>query len=141
MHLLRNKPVGRFSPACLFHPASLVVIGAQSEVGVQVMANLSSGGFKGDVTIVDSVGEITALASAPELAVIATPPSPDLLRALSGKGTFAAVVVCDAPGLDDPAFRAGVRILGPGSFGIAVPSIGLNASRAHLPLPAGRIAL
>jgi acetyltransferase len=32
-------------------------------------------------------------------------------------------------------------VLGPGSFGIAVPSIGLNASRAHLVPPAGRIGL
>ena len=37
--------------------------------------------------------------------------------------------------------RGGVRVLGPGSFGIAVPAIGLNASRAHLPPPAGRIGL
>jgi acetyltransferase len=32
-------------------------------------------------------------------------------------------------------------VLGPESFGIAVPGIGLNASRAHLPVPAGRLAL
>ena len=47
MHLLRNKPVGRFSPACLFRPESIAVIGAGSEAGAQVMANLQSGGFKG----------------------------------------------------------------------------------------------
>ena len=32
-------------------------------------------------------------------------------------------------------------MLGPGSFGIAVPGIGLNASRAHLPPPVGRVGL
>ncbi len=51
------------------------------------------------------------------------------------------MVVCGADGLSDPARRAGVRVLGPESFGIAVPGIGLNASRAHLPPPAGRIGL
>ena len=34
-----------------------------------------------------------------------------------------------------------MRVLGPGSFGLAVPGIGLNASRAHLPPPAGRLGL
>ena len=47
MDLLRDKPAGRFSAARLFRPDSVVVIGAASEVGGQVMANLRSGGFKG----------------------------------------------------------------------------------------------
>lgn len=141
MHLLRTKPVGRFSPACLFHPDSLIVIGADSDVGRQVMANLRAGQFKGDVQNAETAQDIADLPSAAELAVIAMQPAPDLLRALATKGTMAAVVVCDAEGLDDRANRSGVRILGPGSFGIAVPSIGLNASRAHVPLPPGRIGL
>ena len=141
MDLLRDKPAGRFSAARLFRPDSIVVIGAASEVGAQVMANLRSGGFKGAVFAADAPESIAALSSAPDLAVIATPPPPDLLPALAAKGTFAAVVVCGADGLSDPARRAGVRVLGPESFGIAVPGIGLNASRAHLPPPAGRIGL
>ena len=32
-----------------------------------------------------------------------------------------------------------MRVLGPGSFGIAVPEIGLNATRGHLPPPKGRL--
>ena len=141
MDLLRDKPAGRFSAARLFRPDSIVVIGAASEVGGQVMANLRAGGFKGAVFAADAPESIAALSSAPDLAVIATPPTPDLLPALAAKGTFAAVVVCGADGLSDPARRAGVRVLGPESFGIAVPGIGLNASRAHLPPPAGRIGL
>jgi acetyltransferase len=141
MHLLRNKPAGRFSPVCLFRPDSIAVIGGGSEVGAQVTANLRAGGFKGGVLHADTAEGIEALPSAADLAVIATPPSPQILRALAAKGTLAAVVVCDADGLTDPEFRGGVRVLGPGSFGIAVPSIGLNASRAHLVPPAGRIGL
>jgi acetyltransferase len=34
-----------------------------------------------------------------------------------------------------------MRVLGPGSFGIAAPAIGLNASRAHLTPRAGKLAL
>jgi hypothetical protein len=34
-----------------------------------------------------------------------------------------------------------MRLLGPGSFGIAVPDIGLNATRSHLAPPKGRLAL
>ena len=34
-----------------------------------------------------------------------------------------------------------MRVLGPRSFGLAVPGIGLNATRAHIPPPPGRLAL
>jgi acetyltransferase len=141
MHLMRDKPAGRFSPACLFHPELVVAIGVGSEVGRQVMANLDAGGFKGRVVAADTPEGIAALPSPPDLAVIGAPPSPDLLQALAAKGTFAAIVLCGADGLSDPARRGGVRVLGPESFGIAVPGIGLNASRAHLPVPAGRLGL
>ncbi len=117
------------------------MIGAESEVGGQVLANLRAGGFKGALTTADGVDGIAALEAAPDLAVFATPPAPALLAALATKGTFAAVVLCGADGLDDPARRGPVRVLGPESFGVAVPSIGLNASRAHLPVLAGRLGL
>ena len=141
MNLLRNKPVGRFSPSSLFRPDSIVVIGAGSEAGAQVMANLQSAGFKGALLQADTVEGIEALPAASDLAVIAMPPTRQLFQALAAKGTFAAVVVCDADGLSDPEIRDGVRVLGPGSFGIAVPGIRLNASRAHLVPPAGRLGL
>ncbi len=141
MHLLRNKPVGRFGPSCLFRPELITVIGAGSEAGAQVMANLQSGGFKGALLQADTAEGIEALPSGSDLAVIAMPPSQQLFQALASKGTFAAVVVCDSDGLSDPEVRGGVRVLGPGSFGIAVPAIGLNASRAHLEPPVGRIGL
>ena len=141
MNPFRDKPAGRFSAARLFRPDSIVVIGAASNLGGHVMANLRASGFAGEVAAADTTEDIAALRSAADLAVIATPPSPELLRALAAKGTFACVVLCDADDLSDPSRRGGIRVLGPEFFGIAVPGIGLNASRAHLPPPAGRIGV
>ena len=141
MQLLRDKPPGRFSPARLFRPDSVVVVGAGSGVGRQVLANLKVAGFKGAVTVADSPGDLAGLAVAPDLAILTAQPTPQLLQALAAKGIFAAVVICDAEGLLEAARGTGVRVLGPGSFGICVPAIGLNASRAHIVPPAGRIGL
>jgi acetyltransferase len=145
MPLMNLRPAGRFSPVSLFRPDSVAVIGAGSPEGRQVMGNLQAGGFKGTIFPVDAddPSAIAALPSAPDLAVLATPPDavPAALAALAAKGTFAAVVIGMAEGLADPVRRSGVRVLGPGSFGIVVPAIGLNASRAHLPPPAGRLGL
>ena len=141
MQLLRDKPVGRFSAARLLRPDSLVVIGADTVAGAQVMANLRTGGFKGTIATADGVESVRGLAAAPDLVVIATPPDPEVLQSLAAKGTFAAVVVCEGEIVFDPAARGGVRVLGPESFGIAVPAIGLNASLAHLPVPAGRLGV
>jgi acetyltransferase len=138
MHLLRHKPAGRFSPVCLFRPASVVIIGAGSDVGGLALTNMREGGFDGDLAVADTPDAIAALPRAADLAVVATPLSADLLGALARKGTFAVVALCSA---DSPVDRGPVRVLGPRSFGIAVPSIGLNASLAHLPVPAGRIGL
>ena len=87
--------------------------------------------------------EIEAWPAAPDLAVLACPggDAADALAALGRKGTTAALVLTMAPALEASAQAAGVRVLGPGSFGLAIPALGLNASRAHLPVPAGNLAL
>jgi acetyltransferase len=141
MHLMRDKPVGRFSSACLFRPESVVVIGAGTAIGRQAMTNLRSGTFQGEIVTVEAPDQIKALPAPADLAVFATQPSLDVLRALASKGTLAAAVLCPADALTELSRQSGVRMLGPDSFGIAVPGIGLNASRAHLSLPAGRVAL
>ena len=145
MPLMHLRPAGRFSPARLLHPESVAVIGAGSPEGTQVLANLRAGGFKGTIQSLDAddASGIATLAGAPDLAVVATRPDAvtAALAALAAKGTLAAVVISAAEGLADPAQRSGVRVLGPGSFGIVVPAIGLNASRAHLPPPPGRLGL
>ncbi len=139
--MLRDKPAGRFSPARLLRPDSLALIGPDSPTSAKVRKNIQAGGFKGSVFTADVAADIAAWPVPPDLAVIPEPPAPDILPALAAKGTFAAVVLCDAEGLGESSRRAGVRVLGPESFGIAVPGIGLNASRAHLPLPAGRLGV
>lgn len=122
----------RFQPASLFRPNSVAVIGAASSIGEQLMTNLHAGAFKG--RIVDA-------ADGADLAVFAIQPTLETLRGLASKGTFAAVVVCAADALAELSRQSGVRMLGPDSFGIAVPGIGLNATRAHLQPPAGRVGL
>src|SRR5271168_252131 len=164
MNLFRPRPAGRFAPAALFRPQSVAVIGAGTPLGAEVMRNLRDGGFKGAVLPVDPAQRAVAgvlayptvadLPVAPDLAAIADPRDmAATLTALAQRGCFAAIVLTEADrltaadGLTEPdglaelARRTGVRVLGPDSFGIAVPDIGLNASRAHLTPPNGHLAL
>ena len=141
MHLPRDKPAGRFGPARLFHPDSVAVIGAGTDIGAHALANLRAGGFKGDIAVIDTVTNVGTLAAPVDLAVFAAQPTLDMLHVLAAKGTFAAVVLCPADALTELSRQSGVRMLGPDSFGVVVPGIGLNASRSHLPPPAGRVGL
>src|ERR1700760_4549335 len=95
MHLFREKPAGRFSPARLFRPDSLVVIGADTPIGVQVSASIAAAGFKGSVAAADKATEVAALPTAPDLAIIAAAEGAELLPALAAKGTFAAMAIAD----------------------------------------------
>src|SRR5689334_12880252 len=211
MTIPRPNPAGRFDPEMLFRPASVAVIGADTERGGRVLANLVLGGFTGKV---EATAHDAPLAETPDLAVIATAPDgivPAMER-LAAKGCFAAIVLGPADAAADPASlaaasspgdavptgsavlrgdavptgsaappkdavptgsavppaaaiplwaavppsgaalakgaglaavaaRTGVRVLGPHSFGLAVPRIGLNATLSHITPPAGRIAL
>ena len=107
MHLLRNKPAGRFSPVCLFRPDSIAVIGAGSEVGAQVMANLRAGGFKGGMLHADTAEGIEALP-------VSRRPRRHRHAAIAAtscgrwrpKAHSRPWFVCDADGLTDPSFAA-----------------------------------
>ncbi len=141
LHCVMTVPrlaVGHFVPDSLYRPQSLAVIGAETAAGAQIMANVALSGFKGPI---QSVGEAADLTGRLDLAVIATDAVIPAMETLATKGCFAAVVPGPAEGIAEAARRTGVRVLGPHSFGIAVPGIGLNASRAHLPPPPGRLAL
>ena len=91
----------------------------------------------------ETVAEIAALPEAPDLAVLCLPASAiePAMAALAARGCFAAIVPGPAPGLAEISARTGVRALGQGSFGLCVPSIGLNASLSHLAPAPGRLAL
>jgi acetyltransferase len=142
MTVPRLVSAGRFEPASLFRPESVAVIGAGSDQGARVLANLTLSGFKGRVQAVDDATLLTD--DPPALAILALSHQdivPSLVT-LAAKGCFAAIVLGDANAFDQAtARRTGVRVVGPHSFGIAVPSIGLNASLTHLTPPAGRLAL
>ena len=151
----------------MFQPKSVAVIGASSEphtVGATVMANVTAGGFNGDVYAVNprhrqiaglsAFRDIAALPATPDLAVICTPPPtiPALIAELGARGTKAVVVITAGLGaitdgegrsltqaMLDAARPHMLRILGPNCVGILVPGIGLNASFAHAPATPGRI--
>ncbi|HUE45473.1 MAG TPA: acetate--CoA ligase family protein, partial [Aestuariivirgaceae bacterium] len=146
-----------------FRARSVALIGATprpGSVGSKVLDNLTSGGFEGPIWPVnpghDSIGALRCYASiadlpeAPDLAVIATPPDtvPSLIADLGARGTRAALVLTagigDKGGLRqamlDAAQPTCLRVIGPNSFGLFVPALGLNASFAHLAPAPGHLA-
>jgi acetyltransferase len=139
----RTSSLGRFRPEHLFHPSSVLVLGSDTPPGAQVLANLHAGSFAGPILAADSPAAVAALPTTPELAVLclADDAAGPALAALGARGVRAAIAMGMPAGLAGLARASGVRVLGPGSFGVAVPSIGLNASRAHLPPRPGRLAL
>ncbi|MGH8665684.1 MAG: CoA-binding protein, partial [Burkholderiales bacterium] len=152
----------------LLNPRSVAVIGASNRpngIGTVVMRNLLAGGFAGAIYPVnpkyDQVQGIRAFArpdqlpSAPDLAVVCTPPVtvPDVITRLAERGTRAAVVITAGmnttsdegqptpkQAMLDAARPHLLRILGPNCIGLLVPGIGLNASFAHTNALPGNIA-
>ncbi len=116
----------------LLTPASVTVLGEATPDGVRVLANLKAGGFKGELG-----------AAVPDLAII-TSTGAQAARDLADFGASGGTAAVLTGHLIDPgplARAAGVRVLGPSSFGVAAPSLGLNASLSHMPVPGGHIAL
>ena len=152
----------------LFRPGSVAVIGASNapgSIGGVLMRNLLRAGFDGPIMPVnpkyDSVAgvwtysDVASLPTAPDLAVICTPPRvvPDVIHELGKKGTRAAVVI--TAGLTDIEYRNGqsvndamlaaareytLRVLGPNCVGILIPGLGLNATFAHTAIKPGTLA-
>lgn len=151
----------------LFAPQSVAVIGASARIGAlgyHLMANLHGGNFMGPVLPVHPrhrsahrilcYPSIDALPLVPELAVLCTPAriTANLVAELAERGTRAAVVLtadpdgrrCGTPfktALDLACRSHGLRLLGPGSFGVQAPGLGLNASLIPAWPPAGNLAL
>ena len=138
----RAPTTRRFQLERLFRPGSLAIVGSETREGARIVANVHAAGFKGTVTAIASDADMAGLAP-PDLAVVATA-GDEIARVLTGLGHIgctAAIVAAPAPNLAAAARASGVRVLGPDSFGIAVPALGLNATRSHLPVPAGNAAL
>ncbi len=138
---------GRFSAERLYAPRSIVLCGAGTEAGQRVLANMEQAGFAGRLMVLARAATDSAkppdLPEIPDLAVLTCAPGEGAptLRALAAWGTRAAIVMSGVPDLRALAQETGVRILGPSSFGLAVPSLGINASVSHMAVPAGRVAL
>lgn len=152
----------------LFKPRSVAVIGASQQahrIGTRLLANLVEGGFHGPIWPVnpkyDTLAglrcyhKLSALPEAPELAIICTPAAtiPGMIAELGARGTRAAIVM--TAGLDKVKAGGGrtvrqamlhaakphlLRILGPGSVGLLIPALGLNASFAHIAADPGKLA-
>ncbi len=144
MPLARTLFPARFRAEHLFRPASVAVVGAASVAGAELLGNLRAGGFAGPLMTADTPAEIAAFAQAPELAFLCADEGVlDAIAAVGERGTRAAVVVANGEvGAVAAAARAArVRVYGPNSAGIAVPSAGLQAIRSHAVPRPGRAAL
>ena len=138
----------------LFAPRSIAVVGASSRAtspSRAVLKNLKSGGFAGAIHLVnphyDSIEGIVAvksyeaLATTPDVAVIAVPPAAvaSVVRAAAASGTAAAIILTAGLGhgsgsiaeqCEQAARVAGMRIVGPNCLGVLAPRVDLNASFA-----------
>ncbi len=137
--MLRPSSNRRARPEAFFRPRSVLLVGVGTAVSRAIAANLA--GFPGQVRTADPDG-IGAYPAA-DLAILACEPGQvaAALLALAEAGIFAVVCATPAPDLAERARAAGVQVLGPASFGLMVPALGLNASTSHLPPRAGKVAL
>ena len=129
-----------FSAAALFRPRSVMFLGDPALTESRVLArNLAAGGFAGRL-----MGDgFEAPSGTADLGVVARPPAAlaEAFALLAARGCRAVIVPGEAPGLRALALAHGLQALGERSFGIAVPELGLNATLAHRPVPAGALAL
>jgi acyl-CoA synthetase (NDP forming)/GNAT superfamily N-acetyltransferase len=132
----------------LLRPNSVAVIGAsrrRGTVGREILRNIVTGGFGGDLYPVnprarslDGLPCLASVADLPEgvdLAVIAVPASAvtEVAAQCGQRGVRSLVVITSGlghGGADLLAIcrRYGMRLVGPNCFGIAVPSLGLDAT-------------
>jgi acetyltransferase len=146
----------------LCKPASIALIGASERpgsIGAALTRNLLAGGCQGELFLVNrhhsrvqnmlAHHHLADLPRAPELAVIATPSAtvPNLLTELGEQGTRIAVIATATATPDEArvwretAGSQGLRLLGPGSFGVIAPRWGLNASLSPVFPRPGHLAL
>jgi acetyltransferase len=152
----------------LVMPTTVALVGASERpgaVGRIVLENILGSEFRGEFFPVNpnhrkvlgrrSYENLAAIGKNLDLAVIVTPAS--MLRSVLESGAKvnlkSAIVVTDPPA-GDPAYqrrwtrevaqlaaRRGIRLVGPGAFGIVRSDIGLNASITDVPVVPGRLAL
>ena len=139
LHRSMTRPAAtvRFDPERLFRPRSLAIMGSEGRLARQLLANLE--GFPGDIQIVRPGQD----PSAADLAILTgeTGSAEPLYPVLARAGIYAGVALGMLTGLAEGQAATDVRILGPGSFGIACPALKLNATLSHLTPQPGLVAL
>jgi acetyltransferase len=151
----------------LLIPQSVALVGASDKAGSlgrSVFENLQAGEFKGDLFAVNpshrrifgqrSFASLAALGRPVDLAIIATPPGAVPAILSDARANIRAAVVMSAPDATDlaaerawrrdvsaAARKRGIRLVGPGAFGVIRTGIGLNATFGTMPTQPGRLAL
>ena len=164
----RSANVASLRP--IFAPSSVAVIGASRRtgtVGRTVLDNIKAGGYQGRLYAVNPHAcavdgepgtqlagvpcspDVASLPETPDLAVLAVPPLAvvDTAEACGQRGVRGLIVLTSA--IDAPVSadllaacrRHGMRLIGPNCFGVAVPSIGLDATFAAANPAAGGVGL
>lgn len=144
----------------LFKPNSVALIGASNRpnsIGSVVIKNLLQSGFHGCIMPVNPKSpsiegvlcykDINSLPMTPDLAIFCIPAAgvASVLAQLGERGTKAAVIISAGFGsgegedglrrrkeVIEVAKQYGIRLIGPNCVGLLIPSIGLNASFAHV---------
>ncbi|HEX5189653.1 MAG TPA: GNAT family N-acetyltransferase [Streptosporangiaceae bacterium] len=135
----------------LLEPGCVAVVGASRKpgrVGHAILRNMIDAGFRGRLYAVNphatsvlgvrTVPSVVDLPEPPDLAVVAVPPAhlTAVAEECGRRGARALVVVTAEIGTETGSEllaacrRHGMRLVGPNCFGVAVPSLGLNATFA-----------
>ena len=158
----RDKHANVASLESLLAPRSAAVVSADQgsgSIGRTILLNIRDAGFSGtlyavqpdggDISGIPCVPSIAALPEAPDLAVLAIPAAlvVEAARECGKRGVRSLVVTTPGltaeqeSGLLEATRQGGMRLVGPASFGVAVPGTGLGATFG-LPRPArGQIGL
>ena len=153
----REKQADVASLEALLAPRSAAVIGAghrPGSIGRTILLNIRDAGFGGalyavnphadDIDGIRCVPSVAALPEAPDLAVVAVPAAGvlEVAQECGQRGARSLVVITSGltpaqeTSLLEATRRAGIRLVGPDCFGVAVPGIGLDATFArHHPSP------
>ena len=144
-------------------PRSVCIVGASERpgsTGNAALRNLLDGGFDGRIDLVNPrhgqvhgrechrrIGSLPAPADVAVLAIPA-PAALDCLDELAGLGVPNAVMLgalepspAQRQALQERAARTGIRLVGPGSLGLARPAAGLNLTVARPAIAAGSLAI
>ncbi len=126
----------RFDPERMFRPASVAVSGTNTVLGQRVLGNIKASLFAGHI------GTDEAPIEGADFAIVADDAGdvPQALAAHVKRGVQGAFVISEVPELRKLAHAAGIRVLGPYSFGMMLPGLKLNATTLPVMPAAGKVA-